>query len=181
MELFNLLTSNLSQDEDAASFGVVSMAGGMHSTKAELIEELIDMTWLLLGHGADVNVRDSENKTPLHSTLLLSNDLRMAETLCDNFADVNVVDCFGNTPLMAVCSQVPSLGPEQYPHMASCVHKECLVGKVKYLLSIHNLEVCSWAMFSYLCIILYFIHSPLRFWKSQPIAHSVSCKTVGTL
>lgn len=108
------------------------MGGEANMTTGALIEELINMTWFLLGHGADVNVRDAKRKTPLHSTLLKSSDLRMAQTLCDNFADLNAVDCFGNTPLMAICCPLPW---KQYNEYGPCVGGACVIENVQYLLS----------------------------------------------
>ena len=94
--------------------------------------------WLLLGHGAEVNIRDTESKTPLHTTLLRSHDLRMAQTLCDNGADLMATDCHGNTPLMSLCSPLPWRdGIEQGPCLDSDICEA-----VRFLLSFENVKVC---------------------------------------
>ncbi|XP_070569096.1 uncharacterized protein [Ptychodera flava] len=76
-------------------------------TIKEVIDQLADLTWLLLGRGADPNVRDENNKTPLHDTLIQSCNLTIAEILCDNSVDINAKDCYGNTPLISTCCSFP--------------------------------------------------------------------------
>ena len=96
------------------------------------------MVWLLLGHGADVNVRDTENKAALHNTLVKSHDLRMAQALCDNGASLQLEDCLGNTPLMSLCSPSPWRdGIERGP----CVNSD-ITEAVRFLLSFESLKVC---------------------------------------
>ena len=139
MNLYNLVTSNNS----ALTAGAVStrealsLNGKCIKYTADLIEELINVAWFLLGHGAQVNVRDTELKTPLHSTLLRSQDLRMAQTLCDNGADLMASDCHGNTPLMSVCCPLPWRdGIEQGP----CIDHD-VSEVVRFLLSFVNVKV----------------------------------------
>lgn len=109
-----------------------------HVSASELAEDLIDMTWLLLGHGAEVNIRDVENKTPLHNTLLRSNDIRLAQTLTDNNADINAVDCYGNTPLMSMCCPLPW---REYGDYGPSVKKQDISESVHYLLNFDHLKV----------------------------------------
>lgn len=59
----------------------------------DLIEELINVVWLLLGYGVQVNVRDIEMKILLYIILLKLKDLRMVQILCDNGVDFMVSDC----------------------------------------------------------------------------------------
>lgn len=85
----------------------VSLTGSRLADTLTLLEETLSLAWILLGHGAEHDIRDETRKTPLHNTLLRSRDTRLAEVLCDNGADVNTKDLFGNTPLMALCSWYP--------------------------------------------------------------------------
>ncbi|XP_078618265.1 uncharacterized protein LOC144885926 [Branchiostoma floridae x Branchiostoma japonicum] len=86
---------------------VIGLNGEVGMTTEECLEQLVTLTWLLLGRGADPNVRDSQNKTPLHKTMVSSVDLRMAQCLLDNGADVNAVDGFGDTALISACTAFP--------------------------------------------------------------------------
>lgn len=85
----------------------VSLTGSRVTEAVTLLEETLSLAWLVLGHGADLAVHDETHKTPLHNTLLLSRDTRLAEVLCDNGADVNAKDLLGNTPLMSLCAPYP--------------------------------------------------------------------------
>ena len=140
VSFYNLVTSkdNIVTEEALSCHQVLSLNGKDIKIKADLDEELINAVWLLLGHGADVNVRDAEMKTPLHSTLLRSQDLRMAQALCDNGADLLATDCLGNTPLMSLCCPLPWRdGIEQGPCLDSDVSEA-----VRFLLSFESVKVC---------------------------------------
>lgn len=140
VNFYNLVTSKdtvLTRDA-LSTHEALSLNGKSIKDTADLIEELINVVWLLLGHGAEVNVRDTESKTPLHTTLLRSQDLRMAQTLCDNGADLMATDCHGNTPLMSLCSPLPWRdGIEQGPCLDSDISEA-----VRFLLSFENVKVC---------------------------------------
>lgn len=139
MNFYNLVTSNnsLLTKEAASTYDALSVHRKCIKQTADLVEELIDVAWFLLGHGAEVNVRDIEMKTPLHSTLLRSQDLRMAQTLCDNGADLMASDCHGNTPLMSLCCPLPWRdGIEQGP----CFNHD-ISEAVRFLLSFEDVKV----------------------------------------
>lgn len=93
---------------------------------------------MLLGHGADVNILDIENKTPLHNTLLRSSNLQMAQVLCDNGANVSAVDRCGNTPLMSLCSPMPWRGYDKY---GPCTKGYDISQAVQYLLRFDSVKV----------------------------------------
>lgn len=140
VNFYNLVTSKDSAltAEALSTHEVLSSINGKRiKFTADLIEELINVVWLLLGHGAEVNVRDVELKTPLHTTLLRSRDLRMAQTLCDNGADLLACDCQGNTALMSLCCPLPWRdGIEQGPCLDSDITEA-----VRFLLSFENVKV----------------------------------------
>ena len=140
VNFYNLVTSkdNIVTEGALSYHQVLSLNGKDIKFKEDLVEELINAVWLLLGHGADVNVRDAEMKTPLHSTLLRSQDLRMAQALCDNGADLLATDCLGNTPLMSLCCPLPWRdGIDQGPCLDSDVSEA-----VRFLLSFESVKVC---------------------------------------
>lgn len=141
VDLYNTVTAydlGSTPTDMAPPFPAVLMNGQRCTNIRDLIDDLISLVWMLLGHGAEVNVRDAENKTPLHNTLIRSADLRMAEILCDNGANVNAADRCGNTPLMAVCSPMPWRYYEEYGPVVSGYD----VSKaVFYLLRFDNVKV----------------------------------------
>ena len=52
-------------------------------------------------------MRDWYGMTPLHRTVVFSQDVRVAELLCQWGADLNAQDVFGNTPLASLCEAFP--------------------------------------------------------------------------
>lgn len=56
---------------------VLFFNGKYISSIVDLIEELINVVWLLLGYGVEVNIRDTELKIFLYIILLRLYDLRM--------------------------------------------------------------------------------------------------------
>jgi len=139
VNFYNLVTSTDSTltKETLTTHEVLSLDGKCIKYTADLIEELINVVWLLLGHGAEVNVRDTEMKTPLHTTLLRSCDLRMAQALCDNGADLLASDCLGNTPLMSLCCPLPWRDSiEQGPCLDNDISEA-----VRFLLSFENVKI----------------------------------------
>ena len=145
VNFYNLVTNKDSTltEEALSTHEVLSLNGKCIKYTPDLIEELINVVWLLLGHGAEVNVRDTELKTPLHTTLLRSQDLRMAQALCDNGADLLATDCQGNTPLMSLCCPLPwRNGIEQGPCLDSDISEA-----LRFLLSFENVKVIVYCLF----------------------------------
>lgn len=139
INFYNLVTNKdvVTSGKTLKSHKVLSLKGKLITNIGDLTEELVNLVWSLLGHGADVNVRDGEMKTPLHTTLLRSKDLRMAQTLCDNGADLMAIDCQGNTPLMSICCPLPWRdSTEQGP----CLNYD-IGDAVHFLLSFENVKV----------------------------------------
>jgi hypothetical protein len=58
-----------------------------------------ELVQLLIRHGAEVNVRDSEDRTPLHFAVLYASDLDLIRLLLEAKADPNAADASGATPL----------------------------------------------------------------------------------
>ena len=73
---------------------------------------LLDMIALLVGRGADLEVRDNYNRTPLHSANIIHSRSREAtratRMLLEHGADANAADGDGNRPLHLVESGVRS-------------------------------------------------------------------------
>lgn len=139
INFYNLVTNKdmVTSGKTLKSHKVLSLNGKFIKNLGDLTEELVNLVWFLLGHGADVNVRDAEMKTPLHTTLLRSKDLRMAQTLCDNGADLMAIDCQGNTPLMSICCPLPWRdSAEQGP----CLNYD-IGDAVHFLLSFENVKI----------------------------------------
>jgi ankyrin repeat protein len=59
----------------------------------------LDLVWLLLGRGAEVNRRDKDKQTPLHLSMRVD-WFKLARILLDRGADANAEDIHGMTPLL---------------------------------------------------------------------------------
>jgi ankyrin repeat protein len=78
----------------------VTQHGGLYGTAlhASVSEGHIEVSQLLLTHGADINSRCADNWTPLHAALYTGR-LEIAKWLLNHGADVNSQDKHGWTPL----------------------------------------------------------------------------------
>ncbi len=85
--------------------------------------------------------------TPLHRTVVYSNDCMFVELLCEGGANINAVDIRGNTPLAALCDAFPQGiqqflddRPEADPYTDCCQtwDKEPFLD---YLLSLKDIKV----------------------------------------
>ena len=65
------------------------------------VDEEYDMIFLLLKHGANVNLRDSEGSIPLHTAAAFG-EIRFVRKLIFAGSDVNLLDVRGDTPLTVV-------------------------------------------------------------------------------
>ncbi|MBR6800356.1 MAG: hypothetical protein IKM61_01205 [Eubacteriaceae bacterium] len=64
-----------------------------------------DIAYNLIKNGADVNLRDNDDFTAAHVCVMClgkEDALKVMSWLKDHGADINAVDCFGNTPLMRI-------------------------------------------------------------------------------
>lgn len=139
VDLYNSVTSYGSPIKDTPPpFPVILLNGKKCSSTKAFADDLVSLVWMLLGRGAEVNVLDIENKTPLHSTLLRSCDLQMAEVLCDNGANISAVDRCGNTPLMSLCSPMPW---RTYNEYGPCTSGYDITKAVQYLLRFESVKV----------------------------------------
>ncbi|KAL4232720.1 hypothetical protein ACF0H5_007408 [Mactra antiquata] len=69
----------------------------------DVIEHVEDLVFLILGAGGDANIPDEMRKSPLHRLSILSHDVRLFKLLCESGANVNSLDCRGNSPLISLC------------------------------------------------------------------------------
>lgn len=78
---------------------------------------------LLLECGADPNIRNKNNETPLHWACRMSS-LKAATILLDNGADINATDASGSTPLhCAAAYGIPEVS-EMYYILLYCLQEE---------------------------------------------------------
>ena len=78
----------------------VNASGGYHGNPlhAAVVKGNVDMTMLLLGHGADATARNHDSKTPLYEATQRAH-LDVMELLFKHHADADACDGVGNTPL----------------------------------------------------------------------------------
>ena len=67
-------------------------------------EKKVDVTWLLLDHGADPNIRDDSHSTPLHKASS-SGRLDVARLLLSYGANIDEKDMEGRTPLLVASAE----------------------------------------------------------------------------
>lgn len=86
-----------------------------------LWKHLATCTWFTVtcisdctGNGGDASIQDETRKSPLHRLAILSHDVHMFKLLCENGANINSLDCRGNSPLLSLCDLSAS---EMYDYM----------------------------------------------------------------
>ncbi|CAL1540007.1 unnamed protein product [Lymnaea stagnalis] len=70
----------------------------------DVIEDLKDLIFNILRHGGDANILDETRMTAIHKLSMFSHNLSLLSILCDNNADITMVDGAGNTPLLTLCN-----------------------------------------------------------------------------
>ncbi|KAK6171501.1 hypothetical protein SNE40_019678 [Patella caerulea] len=73
------------------------------TTLKDVLDNIEQLLFIMLGNGADPNVRDDNRMMPLHRTTMISHNERLLSLLYDNGADINGLDCHGNTPMLSLC------------------------------------------------------------------------------
>ncbi|XP_059145782.1 uncharacterized protein LOC131932908 [Physella acuta] len=73
-------------------------------SKDDVKEDVKDLIFSILRHGGDANVLDEGKMTVVHRLAMYSHDMSLLSILCDNGADISMVDGNGNTPLLALCN-----------------------------------------------------------------------------
>ncbi|XP_013399804.1 uncharacterized protein LOC106165962 [Lingula anatina] len=86
---------------------VIGMTNEILTTKEQLQDDILDLIFIILSNGGDPNIRDINQMTPLHNTVILSDNVALARLLCESGADVEAVDIRDNTPLTAMCDAFP--------------------------------------------------------------------------
>ena len=93
-----------------SGLGLSALQQAAHCGHPEVIK-------LLLEHGADIHIRRSNGRTPLHEACL-NGELEAAQALIDGGADVHSVDDAGATPYdLAVASRYSSERIAQLKHL----------------------------------------------------------------
>lgn len=91
-----LLAAGASASINQVSSNDASIGSALHSAVRRGKPEFIE---LLLQHGADINLRDKDQQTPL-ALAVISGRTEIVELLIKKGADVNTVNIRGNTPLI---------------------------------------------------------------------------------
>ena len=71
---------------------------------ADVKDHLLDLIFIMLSNGGDINIRDEYGQTLLHRCIIMGeDDLRLVQLLVESSVDLNGVNHKGNTPLGALC------------------------------------------------------------------------------
>lgn len=82
---------------------VVGMDKDYLLTVEDVLENILDLIFIVLSNGGDPNVADEKRMTGLHKICMQSQDIRLLKLLCENGANINAVDVRSNTPLLSLC------------------------------------------------------------------------------
>lgn len=102
------------QSWDPQTDPVVGINKQYLNTVEDVVEHVEDLVFVILGVGGDASIQDEERKSPLHRLAVLSHDIRLFKLLCENGANINSLDCRGNSPLLSLCDLSAS---EMYDYM----------------------------------------------------------------
>ncbi len=71
---------------------------------SDVKNHLLDLIFIMISNGGDVNIRDEFSQGLLHRVVALpQNDMRLLELLIESNCDLNAADHKGNTPLLSLC------------------------------------------------------------------------------
>ena len=72
---------------------------------ADVKDHLLDLIFIMLSNGGNINIRDEYGQTLLHRSIIMmgDDDSRLIQLLVESSVDLNAVDHKGNTPLAALC------------------------------------------------------------------------------
>ncbi|XP_076445223.1 uncharacterized protein LOC143283073 [Babylonia areolata] len=89
-------------------------------TVEDILENILDLIFIVLSNGGDPNIVDENRMTALHHICMYSEDIRLVKLLCDNGADLNAEDSHGNTPLLAVCDMATARMYDSNEDLSPC-------------------------------------------------------------
>ncbi|XP_025096996.1 uncharacterized protein LOC112565638 isoform X2 [Pomacea canaliculata] len=115
----------------------------------EVLEDLMDLIFLVLSSGGNSNVGNENHMTPLHRVCMYSHDSRLLHLLHENGADINAVDAEGSTPLLALCDSTThqlydisnDILPAVHEHSSTSGFLKIKVDFLDYLLQIKDLDI----------------------------------------
>ena len=84
---------------------VIGMDNKPLRSMADVKDHLLDLIFIMLSNGGDINIRDEYGQTPLHRSIIMmgDDDFRLVQLLVESSVDLNGVDHKGNTPLVSLC------------------------------------------------------------------------------
>ncbi|KAJ8668251.1 hypothetical protein QAD02_009914 [Eretmocerus hayati] len=83
----------------------------LHTVISSNLDRSLDLVNLLLSHGANPNIRDSDKNVPLHF-MLDNHHTEIIDVLVSHGADINAQNAFYETPLMYICDNSTQTDPE---------------------------------------------------------------------
>ena len=90
---------------DELDENVIGMDNKPLRSTADVKDHLLDLIFIMLSNGGDINIRDEYGQTLLHRSIIMmgDDDFRLVHLLVESSVDLNGVDHKGNTPLVSLC------------------------------------------------------------------------------
>ncbi|KAK7107611.1 uncharacterized protein [Littorina saxatilis] len=99
---------------------VVGMNKELLVSVEDILENVLDLIFIVLTNGGDPNIVDESRMTALHHVCMFSQDIRLLRLLCENGADLNAEDSHGNTPLLSLCDMATARMYDSFEDLSPC-------------------------------------------------------------